>query len=154
MNSEKPVLYIPALGGFYSSLDGIVAPLLRLIVGLSLMPHGAQKLFGMFGGGGISGTAHFFESAGYTPAVFWVFVVGLTELVGGLFIAVGLFTRLAALFAFIEMAVLVFYHHMPNGFFYSNGGYEWALLWGTAILYFLIRGGGRYSIDAAIGKEF
>ena len=51
MNSNKPALYIPALGGIYSSLDGLAAPLLRVVVGLSLMPHGAQKLFGMFGGG-------------------------------------------------------------------------------------------------------
>jgi putative oxidoreductase len=153
MNSNKPALYVPALGGIYSSLDGLVEPLLRVFVGLMLMPHGAQKLFGMFGGGGISGTAQFFENSGYAPAVFWVVVVGLTELVGGFAIAVGLFTRLAAALAFIEMAVLVLIHHMPNGFFVTKGGYEFALLWGIALFYFLIRGGGRYSIDAQIGKE-
>ena len=154
MNLDKPALYIPALRGIYSSLDGLAAPLLRVVVGLSLMPHGAQKLFGMFGGGGISGTAQFFENSGYTPAVFWVVVVGLTELVGGLAITVGLFTRLAALFAFVEMAVLVLVHHMPNGFFVTKNGYEYALLWGIALLFFLIRGGGRYSIDATMAKEF
>jgi len=69
-------------------------------------------------------------------------------------ITLGLFTRLAALFVFIEMCVLVFSFHMPNGFFNFKGGYEFPLLWGIAALFFLIRGGGRFSLDAKMSKEF
>ncbi len=154
MSSEKPELYIPALSGIYSALDGWAEPILRIFVGLMLIPHGAQKLFGMFGGGGISGTAQFFESSGYTPAVFWAAVVGITEFFGGIAITLGLFTRLAALFVFIQMCVLVFSFHMPNGFFNFKGGYEFPLLWGIAALFFLIRGGGRFSLDTKMSKEF
>ncbi len=156
MNSEKPEYYIPALGGIYSALDGWAEPVLRIFVGIMLVPHGARKLFGMFGGGGISGTAKFFENFGYTPAVFWVLVVGCTEFFGGLAIAAGLFTRLAALFVVIQMSVLVLNFHMPNGYFLtaSNNGYEFAMLWGIAALFFVIRGGGRFSLDARMSKEF
>ncbi len=154
MSSENSRLYIPALGGIYSALDGFAAPILRIFAGLLLVPHGAQKLFGMFGGGGISGTAQFFENSGYTPAIFWVFVVGITEFVGGIAITLGLFTRLAALFVVIEMGVIVFVHKMPNGLFARGGGYEFELFWGIAVLYFLIRGGGRFSLDTRMSKEF
>jgi len=154
MSSENSRLYIPALGKAYSALDGCAEPILRIFVGLLLVPHGAQKLFGLFGGGGISGTAQFFENSGYTPAVFWAVVIGITEFFGGLAITLGLFTRLAALFVFVEMCVLVLNYHLPNGFFVFNGGYEYALLWGIAALYFLIRGGGRFSLDARMSKEF
>ena len=153
MSSENSRLYIPAFGRIYSALDGCAEPILRIFVGLLLIPHGAQKLFGLFGGGGISGTTQFFENSGYTPAVFWAVVIGLTEFIGGIAIAFGLFTRLAALAVVIQMGVAVFGFHLPNGFFIFNGGYEYALLWGIAALYFLIRGAGRFSLDARMSKE-
>ena len=153
MNTEKPELYIPALGGIYSSLDRLAEPMLRVFVGALFMPHGAQKLFGMFGGGGISGTAQFFDSIGYSPGAFWAVFLGTLELFGGIALVLGLFTRPVALLFFIFMAVGVSFH-MANGFFWTSGGYEYPLLWAVASLYFAIRGGGRYSLDARIGKEF
>jgi putative oxidoreductase len=77
----------------------------------------------------------------------------LIELVGGLLIAIGFLTRPAALalLGFMAMAVVT---HLPRGFFWSSGGVEYPLMWGVAALFFLIRGGGPYSIDRAIGQEF
>lgn len=152
MTTQKSAYLMPALGGIYSSLGWLAEPLLRVFVGLLLLPHGAQKLFGMFGGGGIAGTAQFLESVGYTPGVFWALVIGVVEFVGGLALIVGLFTRPVALAVAIFMGAAVLFH-LGNGFFWTDAGYEYPLLWGIAALFFAIRGGGRYSLDATLGKE-
>ncbi len=87
---------VPALSGLYSALEPISLPLLRLTIGLLLMPHGCQKLFGWFGGAGFVKFTGFFDKMGWHPAAFWVAVVALTELVGGFLLAVGFLTRFAA----------------------------------------------------------
>ncbi|MCC2111862.1 MAG: DoxX family protein [Hyphomicrobiales bacterium] len=145
--------FIPPLGGLYSGLDGFAELLLRVVVGLNLVPHGAQKLFGSFGGGGIGGTGQFLEQVGYTPGAFWALAIGVVEFFGGLAIAIGFLTRPAALAVTIFMAVAVMFH-LGNGFFWVKGGYEYPVLWTVAAFYFLIRGAGRYSVDARIGREF
>lgn len=146
-------LYIPALGGIYSSLDGVALLALRLAVGLSLVPHGAQKLFGMFGGYGISGTAQFLDSVGYSPGVLFATLIGVVEFFGGLAIAIGLFTRPAALAAMIFLLTAVTFH-MGNGFFWTEAGFEYPLMWAVGCFYFFIRGAGPLSVDAKMGKEF
>lgn len=145
-------LVLPFLGPLYDSLSPLMEPLVRVVAGLSLMPHGAQKLFGAFGGGGLAGTAQFLDSAGYAPGMFWATALGCLEFFGGLLLALGLFTRpvAAAVAVFMLMAVL---QHAGSGFFWSNGGFEYPLLWGVVALYFAIRGGGPYSLDARIGRE-
>lgn len=154
MNEEsRSQLYIPALGGLYSSLEWLAHPLLRVFVGLNLMPHGAQKLFGMFGGGGLSGTGGFLESIGYTPGLFWAMAIGVVEFFGGLALVLGLFTRPVALAVAIFMATAVMFH-LGKGFFWTGGGYEYPLLWGIAALFLALRGSGPLSLDRAIGKEF
>ena len=147
-------LFIPALGGFYDAVSGLGYPLIRFITGLILMPHGAGKLFGWFGGRGIEGTAAGFAKMGLEPALLFAYVVGATEFFGGLFLAIGLLTRPAAVGMIAIMAVAVFHVHLKNGFFWFNGGYEYPLLWGMIGIAILFRGGGALSVDRKIGREF
>ena len=147
-------LFIPALGGFYDAVSGLGYPLIRFITGLILMPHGAGKLFGWFGGRGIEGTAAGFAKMGLEPALPLAYVVGVTEFFGGLLVAIGLLTRPAAVGMIAIMAVAVFHVHLKNGFFWFNGGYEYPLLWGMIGIAILFRGGGALSVDRKIGREF
>ncbi len=147
-------LFIPALGGFYDAVSGLGYPLIRFITGLILMPHGAGKLFGWFGGRGIEGTAAGFAKMGLEPALPLATLVGVTEFFGGLLVAIGLLTRPAAIGIVAIMAVAVFHVHLKNGFFWFNGGYEYPLLWGIVALAIVFRGGGALSVDRKIGKEF
>ena len=147
-------LFIPALGGFYDAVSGLGYPLIRFIPGLILMPHGAGKLFGWFGGRGIEGTAAGFAKMGLEPALPLAYVVGVTEFFGGLLLAIGLLTRPAAIGIVAIMAVAVFQVHLKNGFFWFNGGYEYPLLWGMIGIAILFRGGGALSVDRKIGREF
>lgn len=149
---DRKPLAVPALGGIYAALTPLTLPLLRVAAGLLLMPHGAQKLFGALGGYGLAGTGQFFESIGYSPGVFWAVVVGCVEFFGGLALALGLLTRVAAALAFVVLANAVVFH-LPNGPFVGDGGYELALLWAVAALVFVVRGGGSLSVDKALGRE-
>lgn len=149
--TPKSRLYIPALAGIYDSLWNVAELLLRLAAGLLAVPHGMQKLFGMFGGGGLSGTAAFFDKVGYSPGALWAPVIGSLEFFGGLLLAIGLFTRpVAALF--VVQFVFVTHFHSARGWF--DPGIEFPLLWLVVFLYFVIRGGGPMSVDARMSKEF
>ncbi len=145
---------IPSLGGFYDRFSGLAEPLIRVIIGLMLMPHGAQKLFGWFGGGGIAGTGGFFSNLGIEPGQFWAVVVGCVELFGGALLALGLFTRLIAAAVIVEMLVAIIAFHLSKGYFAATSGIEFPLMWGLIAIAFVLRGGGKYSIDARIGREF
>ncbi len=117
------------------------------------MPHGAQKLFSMFGGGGLSGTAGFFAKIGLEPAMFLATLVGCVEFFGGLLLAVGFLTRFAAAAITIQLLVAAFYVKLAKGFFAFNGGYEYELLWALVAFGIFLRGGGNLSVDAKIGRE-
>jgi putative oxidoreductase len=151
MSVNKSRLYIPALSGLYDSLWDIVWLLLRLAAGLIVVPHGLQKMFGMFGGGGLTGTAAFFDKIGYSPGSFFAPLIASTELIGGILVAIGLFTRPAALALAIHF-VFVSHFHLARGFF--NPGIEFPLLWLTVFVFFVIRGGGPLSVDSRMRKEF
>ena len=144
-------LYIPALGGIYSAVSDFAEPILRIALGGILIPHGCQKLFGMFGGMGLTANAALFERLGYSPGMFWGTLVGLTELVGGILLVLGLFTRFAAAAVLIFMIVAVKFTS-AKGFFWSAGGFEFPLLLGICALFFVIRGGGHLS-DRTVGRE-
>ena len=146
-------LYIPALAGLYDALSGLAYPLIRVVVGLWLMPHGAQKLFGWFGGNA-EGTAGFFAKIGLEPALPLVYAVGIVEFFGGLLLVVGLLTRPAAVAVFVVLFVAVFKVHLANGFFVTGGGYEYAMMWMFLSVAVAIRGGGPLSVDERMGKEF
>ena len=149
-------LYISGLRPLYDSIEKLGVPLIRVGVGLTLAPHGAQKLFGAFGGGGIEGTTKFFAGLHIEPSGLFAVLVGCTEFFGGLLLAFGLLTRLAGAAIAIQMGYIVFVLLWHNGYFLtprSTGGFEFGLLWGICALGFALAGGGRYSLDHAIGKE-
>jgi putative oxidoreductase len=126
---------------------------LRIALGLVMMGHGAQKLFGAFGGGGLSGTAGFFDQIGIVPGVFWAFVVAVVETFGGLFVFIGLLTRVASALIAITMFVAMVWVHLPNGFFLANRGIEFTLVlcaMGSALA---VMGAGSFSADAAAKKR-
>ncbi len=144
--------YVPALANIYAALDAYMLPLLRATLGLILIPHGCQKLFGLFGGMGFEKFASLFDKLGYKPGAFWVAVVALTEVVGGLMLVFGFFTRFAALAVVIFMINAVWFTS-AKGFFWTNGGSEFSILLLVVALVFLVRGGGNLSIDEKMGKE-
>jgi putative oxidoreductase len=150
MTAPRP--YVPAFSGIYAAFDPIALPLLRLTMGLILVPHGCQKLFGWFGGLGFEKFTDIFDKMGWHPAVFWVALVALTESVGGLLLAFGFLTRFAAAAILIFMLNAV-WATSAKGFFWAQGGMEYPILIGVVALVFLIKGGGRFSVDHALGKE-
>jgi putative oxidoreductase len=127
---------------------------LRLVVGSIFVAHGAQKLFGVWGGGGLSGTSAFFTQLGLTPAFPLALLVGIVELAGGIMLILGAFTLLAALALAIDMAVAVWKVHLVNGFFLNwnmlpgqGHGYEFNLALLGALVALMLTGPGALSID-------
>jgi len=146
-------LYIPALGRLYDSTAEYAVPLLRITLGGILIPHGMQKLFGAFGGMGLTANAQLFERIGYHPGMFWGTLVGLTEFIGGILLVLGLFTRAAALAVTIFMLNAVYVTSKAGGFFWTNRGSEFSILILAVAVFFLIRGGGAWSVDEKLGRE-
>jgi putative oxidoreductase len=146
----KPL--VPAFASITDALSPFAEPLVRVTAGLLLVPHGAQKLFGWFGGYGIEATGQFFAAKLGLPASL-ALTAGIIEFFGGLLLAAGIATRPVAALVFGLMAVAVVQVHLPAGFFWTSGGYEYPLLWGIVALSFVIRGGGRYSVDGLISRE-
>lgn len=125
--------------------------IVRLAVGLTLAAHGGQKLFGWFGGGGISGTAPMMEHLGFRPGRLQALLAGLSEFGGGLFLAVGLLTPAAAAVSVGVMLVAGVSAHGKNGFFLANGGFEYAAILGSAAAGVAFTGAGAFSADHALG---
>jgi putative oxidoreductase len=125
--------------------------ILRLVVGLTMAAHGAQKLFGWFGGYGLTGTGGFLEKLGFIPGRRNALFAGLAEFGGGLLLALGLATPIAAMLITSVMFVAVATVHVKNGYFNSNQGYEYNLLLVVVALSVAIIGAGPLSLDAALG---
>jgi putative oxidoreductase len=127
--------------------------LLRLVVGTTLAAHGAQKLFGWFGGPGLAGAAVGFEGLGFTPGRRHALMAGIVEVGGGLLLALGLATPLAAAVVASVMIVAAVSAHLPRGFFAQNGGFEYPLVLGAAGLTAAFTGAGALSADALLGWQ-
>jgi putative oxidoreductase len=125
--------------------------ILRLVVGPSLAAHGAQKLFGWFGGYGLAGTGPFLEQLGFRPGRVQAALAGTAELAGGLFLAAGFLTPAAAAAVVAVMLVAAVSVHIKNGFFAQSGGYEYTLVLGGAALALAFTGPGALSLDRALG---
>jgi putative oxidoreductase len=126
--------------------------LLRVVVGLTLAAHGSQKLFGWFGGGGIAGTGAFFESRlHFRPGRVHATMAGLSEFCGGLGLAIGLLTPLAAAAVVGVMLVAGWAGHRSSGFFITKGGYEYTVILGAAAAALAFTGPGHVSVDHALG---
>ena len=134
--------------------DAGLGPLaLRVPVGLIFAAHGAQKLFGWFGGYGLEGTGQFFGSIGLNPGYLMALLAGAAEFFGGLALVLGLLVRPAAAALAFAMLVAIFAVHISKGFFMSNNGYEYALALFAASVSLLFSGGGRYAVDAALAPR-
>jgi putative oxidoreductase len=127
--------------------------LLRVTVGVILAAHGTQKLFGWFGGGGLEGTGKGFEGLGFHPGRRAALMAGLAETGGGLLLALGLFTPLAAAIIIGVMLVAVGSIHFKNGFFNTGGGWEYNLVIVAAVLGVAFTGPGPLSLDAVLGYQ-
>jgi putative oxidoreductase len=125
--------------------------ILRLVVGLTLAIHGTQKLFGWFGGPGLTRLMQGFEKQRFKPAWFWVSLVILGEVGGGISVALGLLTPLGAAGIFGAMFMATFKSHWKNGFILSKGGYEYTLMLMAVSIAIGLMGPGSYSLDALIG---
>ncbi|MGC1382052.1 MAG: DoxX family protein [Candidatus Baltobacteraceae bacterium] len=128
--------------------------IVRLILGLGLAAHGAQKLFGWFGGYGLAGTGGFFENLGFRPGKAFAFMAGMGETVGGLLTALGLGGALGPVLIVLVMLVAIFSVHVSKGFFTSNGGWELPALNIAAALAVAFGGNGSYSLDRVLGLNF
>jgi putative oxidoreductase len=134
------------------------ALVLRLMLAVVFFPHGAQKVFGWFGGAGFSGTMDAFTVKMGIPGVF-AFLAILAESAGPLGLFLGLLTRIAAFGIFCNMAVAIFLVHLPHGFFMNwfgkqqGEGFEYHLLAIAITIALMLRGGGRWSVDGLIARK-
>ena len=143
--AKEPRLLFPKLKPFYDWVEPLTWTLVRLTVGLMIIPHGWPKLMM-----GVTGTAQFaLIKRGIAPAEPLAVVLIILETVGGLCVALGLFTRFFAAAITIEMTVIV-YHYLPK-FGWTNPGYEYPLMWGLSMFAVALRGGGAYSLDRKLG---
>ena len=130
------------------------APLaLRIPIGIIFMAHGAQKLFGWFGGYGLEATGGWMESIGLAPGYLMALLAGGAEFFGGLFILLGLLTRLSSVVLAFTMLVAIFSVHFANGLFMSNGGYEFGLALFAASVSLVISGAGKASLDNLLAAK-
>lgn len=125
---------------------------LRVPVGIIFAAHGAQKLFGWFGGYGLEGTAGWMDSIGLSPGMVMALLAGAAEFFGGIALVLGVLTRPAAFALSIAMLVAIFAVHFQNGLFMSNNGYEFGLALLAASVSLLFSGAGKASVDSMLAK--
>ncbi len=135
-----------------SSLAAWGPVVLRLGAGVTVVVHGYPKLFGPQPGP--RGFAQYLQSLGFTPSLFWAYVVAVVEFVGGIFLLGGFLTQLTALLLAIEFLVIILRVKRSKGFLLQNGGWEWdwALLTMTVAL--LLTGPGRWALDNRLRLVF
>jgi putative oxidoreductase len=127
--------------------------LLRVVVGVLLAGHGAQKLFGWFGGHGLDGTGGFFEKLGFKPGKPWALIAGLSEFTGGAFLALGLLTPFAAAVIIGTMFNAALSAHAKKGPWITDGGWEYTLVIATVAAAIAFAGPGAASLDNAFGWD-
>jgi len=140
------------LGGAAGTLAPIIEALLRVMVGAALVPHGLRVTFGLFRNTGLpqsnlQALAAQLDRDGYRPGRLWAPLISSTELVAGPLLALGLFTPLAAIPVVIFLAVSCRERWVKGGWFWNTQGLEYTLMWTIAAAYFLVKGGGVYSLD-------
>jgi putative oxidoreductase len=133
---------------------------LRVMVGLALVPHGLRMTFGFFPNTGqplrnLGMLADYLDRQGYRPGKVWALAISSTQLICGPLLALGLFTRLAAVPIVLFLLVTNIERWRVGKYFWNQLGLEYTLMWTIAAFYFLVHGGGAYSLDSLIlGREF
>jgi len=153
-------LIFPQFGGFYQAFGPLAEAFLRITVGLALVPHGLRMTFGFFPNTGqplrnVRMLADYLDKQGYRPGRVWAAAISATQLICGPLVALGLFTRLAAVPVVLFLLVTNIERWRVGKYFWNQLGLEYTLMWTVAALYFLLQGGGTYSLDGLIiGREF
>jgi putative oxidoreductase len=148
MSEPRPI--IPAMATFYERASPFAYALMRVATGAVLLPHGIQKVLFL----SIARYTEIIAGKGLPFPELLAYLTFFTESVAALCLMLGLFTRIAAAMIAIEMLVIVFVFQWQFGYFWTNRGYEYALLWALLAIGIFFRGGGRYSLDRLIGWEF
>jgi putative oxidoreductase len=143
-------LIFPGLAGLYQRYSDYSYAFMRFSAGAVLFPHGVQKIFF----GTLAGTAAGIAKTGLPAPMAWAWAAALIEFIAAAGLALGLWTRVCAALIWIEMTTIIFYFNIDNGYFWTQRGVEYALLWWLLCIAIFFRGGGRYSIDHRLGKEF
>ena len=125
----------------------------RIGAGIIFAAHGAQKLFGWFGGYGLEGTAGWMASIGLEPAMLMATLAGSAEFFGGLLLIIGLLVRPAALMLAVTMLVAIATVHLENGLFMANNGYEFGLALLVVSVSLVFRGAGSFSADRVLQSK-
>jgi putative oxidoreductase len=146
----EPKLVFPALAGLYHRFSPFSYAFMRFVTGAILVPHGVQKILNT----PIAKFAPNIAAKGLPFAEALAYLTYFVESAAAACLAIGLFTRIAAAMIGIEMLVIVLLFQWQFGYFWTARGYEYALLWLLLCLAIFFKGGGRYSIDRIIGKEF
>jgi putative oxidoreductase len=142
-------LYVPAVAKLYETFGPLSHTLIRVALGLILIPHGFSKLFL----NDALPASRNFVNFGWAYPLAWAYFIGALEFFGGIMLAVGLYTRIIAAAVAIEMAVISFAVLWPN-WSWGRRGMEYALFMGIVALAIFFRGGGRWSLDNLMSKEF
>ncbi len=146
---REPTLILPGLRSFYQQISVLSWPLVRIIAGGFLLTHGWPKVMNI----GIQAFAtNSLARRGIEPALLLAYVVFFLETVGAVLIMLGLLTRPIALLLVIEFAVIV-WTHIPAGYAWVKGGWEYPAFWGLLFVAIFMRGGGPYSLDRKFGRE-
>lgn len=147
---DRSRLFFPALGGLYETFSPFSYAFMRFAAGAILVPHGVQKLIY----GTAVNTAKGMAAKGFPFSLPLAYAVGFLELFVAAALAIGLFTRVSAALLAVQMAVITVVFTGPKGYFWVQQGYEFSLLWLLLFVAIMFRGGGRYSVDHYLGKEF
>jgi putative oxidoreductase len=148
---DRKRLIFPALGRLYAKLAPYSYAFMRFCTGAVLVPHGVQK---MMTGWAMERGAASIAAQGLPMPMLLAWLTVFAESFVAVCLALGLFTRLAALIIWIEMAVIITQFQWKYGYFWTNRGIEYALLWLLLCTAIFFRGGGKYSLDHLLGKEF
>jgi putative oxidoreductase len=146
---DRSRLIFPALGGIYEKLSPYSYAFMRFCTGAVLVPHGVQKIMTNWAAKGTENIA----TAGLPLSDLLAYLTVFSESIAAACVALGLFTRVAAVVVWIQMAVIITVFQWKFGYFWTNRGIEYALLWWLLLTAIFFRGGGRYSLDRLLKKE-
>jgi putative oxidoreductase len=148
---DRQRLIFPGLAGLYETFSPYSYSLMRFAAGAVMVPHGIQKIMN---GSWTTLAPYIDKQLGVPYPLLWAYLAVFTESVVAICLAIGLFTRLAAFILVIYMAIIIVFFQWQFGYFWTNKGVEYALLWCILYLAIFFRGGGRYSVDRHLKKEF